>query len=107
MSRLLPLLLVLACVGCSTPTDNIETARSLVLNYVGHNVGTVGPFSKHATREPALLAEPNRKEAMVQLQRGAEGFLVIEPDPATPNRIVLVLKGKIVGDFPTTSKAAN
>jgi hypothetical protein len=107
MARLLALLSALALAGCATPTDNIETARSLVLTYIGHDVGTLGPFSHHATRELGLLAENHRKDAVAELERGAEGFLIIEPDQAKPNRIVLIHHGKIVGDFPTISKEAN
>ena len=107
MPRALAALLLLFCASCATQPGGVETTREIVLKYVAHDVGTVGPFAKHATREPALLAAEHKAQVLALLDRGAVGFLIIEPNPATPNHVVMVLKDKIVGDFPTTSKEAN
>lgn len=93
--------LVLLAGGCATGPDLVEARREVVLEYIGHDVGTVGPFSKQATRELATLSAGDRSKVLALMEHGAAGFLIIERDPARPNRIVLLAKGKIVGDFPS------
>ena len=83
-----------------------EERRQLVLEYVGHEVGTVGPFAKNGLRELDVLSEKDRREAAALIEHGAIGFLVIEPNAGVPNRIVVVSGKRIVGDFPAPKKGA-
>ena len=100
MKPLILALVVMLCSSCATAPIDTEATREIVLEYVGHEVGTSGPFSKHAKRELAALSAKDRGEAMVLMERGAVGFLIIERNPALPNRIVLIARRKVVGDFP-------
>lgn len=100
MKPLLPALLILFCGGCGTSPSNSEATRELVLQYVGRDVGTSGPFSKQARRELAALSSADRAAALVHMDRGAVGFLIIERSPAPTNRIVLIHKGRVVADYP-------
>src|SRR5881398_1356497 len=85
--------------SCAASPGVGEEHRELVLQYVGHDVGTVGPFSKRAP-ELEGLSEKDRREVIGMLDRGAQGFLVIEPAPALPNRVIVVSGKRVVGDFP-------
>lgn len=100
MTRWVPLCLLLIGGGCGTSPGGVEATREIVLQYVGRDVGTVGPFSKQAKRELGALSKPDREKALALMDGGAAGFLIIERDPALANRMVLVAKGKVVGDFP-------
>ena len=100
MKPAVPVLLVLLCGGCSTAPSDAEATREIVLLYVGHDVGTVGPFSQRAKRELAALSPKDRTQALALMDHGAAGFLIIERDPAVSNRMVLISKGRVVGDFP-------
>jgi hypothetical protein len=60
----------------------------------------VGPFSKNAKHELAALSASDRTKALDLMDHGAAGFLIIERNPAVSNRMVLISKGRIVGDFP-------
>ena len=95
-----PVLLVLLGSGCATGPEGSEATREIVLQYIGHDVGTVGPFSKQAKHELAALSKNDRNQALALMDHGAAGFLIIEPNPAVPNRMILISKGRIVGDFP-------
>lgn len=96
MKRSLFLLLALAG-GCATSPTVTETTREVVLKYIGGDFGTAGPFSKHGKKELNVLSPKDRDEAAALLDRGAEGFLIFQPKMAT--RVVLVMKGRVVGDF--------
>jgi hypothetical protein len=99
MKRLIPALLVI-CSSCATAPSDTEATRKVVLKYVHHGVGTEGPFSKGAQRQLAGLAEQDRSAVVALLEHGAVGFLVLEPTPTLPNRVIVVSKGKVVGDYP-------
>src|SRR5438105_4394576 len=97
---------VLLFAACASAPATGEERRQLVLEYVGHEVGTVGPFAKNALRELDVLSEKDRREAAALIEHGAVGFLVIEPNPSLPNRIVVVSGKRIIGDFPAPKKGA-
>lgn len=105
MRSLLLVLLVLLAGGCAAAPTTSEERREVVLEYVGHEVGTVGPFSKKGQRELDGLSEKDRKEVVGLIERGAVGFLIIEPDASRPNRVIVVSGKRIVGDFPVPKKA--
>jgi hypothetical protein len=105
----IPTLLVCSIVfslaaGCATSTGTSEERREVVLKYVGHDVGTSGPFSKKGIRELDVLDDNERKQATALLQGGAQGFLIMEPNPALPNRIILISGDRVVGDFRAKKK---
>ncbi len=104
MKSLLSALLVLICSGCATAPSDAESTREIVLQYVGREVGTSGPFSKQARHELATLSAPDRAAALALMDRGAVGFLIIERNQANQNRIVLITKRKVVGDFPSAKE---
>ncbi len=106
MRILVVISIALAVGGCATSPITGEERREVVLQYIGHDVGTVGPFSKRG-RELDELSEKDRKEAMEMLGRGAQGFLVIEPNAGLPNRVIVVSGKRIVGDFTTLKKEPN
>jgi hypothetical protein len=95
---------ILIAGGCAGSPVSGEEHRELVLQYVGHDVGTVGPFSTKEKRELDVLSEKDRKEAVEMLARGAQAFLVIEPSASVPNRIIVLSGKQVVGDFPAPKK---
>jgi hypothetical protein len=96
--RLASLLLVLLG-GCVTSRVDSETTREVVLNHVGGSYGTAGPFSNQAKKEFVVLSPKDQQEASALIDRGAVAFLVFEAGNSTAVRIVLVHKGRVVGDF--------
>lgn len=104
--RCFPLWLLLLTGGCGTSPGGAEATREIVLQYIGRDVGTVGPFSTQAKRELGALSKADKEKALALMQGGAAGFLIIERDPAAANRMVLVAKGKVVGDFPAAKDEA-
>src|SRR4051794_456772 len=110
MKRYLPLCLTLLLAGCTTDPGGSEAVREVVLKYVDADVGTAGPFGKQGKKELDILSDKDRAAALALLDRGAVGFVVFardygaaarpgSNDTATTSRIILVLKGKVVGDF--------
>ncbi|PTX94563.1 hypothetical protein [Opitutus sp. ER46] len=98
---LLPLL-----SACGTSSMGSEAMRGVVLQYLGSDVGTVGPFYKGGKKELDVLAVAERSRAESLIDGGAALFLVYSSTLATrtrgatgADRIILVQHGKIVGDF--------
>jgi hypothetical protein len=98
-------LLVLLFGACASAPTTGEERREVVLEYVGHEVGTVGPFSKKGQRELDGLSEKDRNEVLGMIEHGAVGFLIIEPNVSLPNRVIVVSGKRIIGDFPSPKKA--
>ena len=89
--------------GCASPADGgPEATREVVLQYLGGNVGTVGPLSKTAKKEFSVLAPSDQARAGELIDLGGEAFLVYK-DSAL-NRIILVAGRKVVGDFTVPTK---
>jgi hypothetical protein len=110
MSRYL-IALVLSVAGCAMSPDSAESAREIVLTYVGADVGTAGPFSKKGLRELDTLSAKDRAEALALFERGAIAYVIFSPpqerkpaDTAAPTRIIFVRSGKVVADFRGTEK---
>jgi hypothetical protein len=104
--------LILCAAGCAISPDSAESAREIVLTYVGADVGTAGPFSKKGLRELDSLSSQDRAEALALFERGALAYVIFSSpqerkpgDPAAPTRIIFVRSGKVVGDFRGTEKA--
>ena len=96
MKRIL-LGLLLCSAGCATGPRDVEGAREVVLQYLGGNFGTAGPFSRDGKKELDVLAPADRTQAAALLDQGAVAFLAYQAGATT--RVVLVAKGRIVGDF--------
>jgi hypothetical protein len=47
--------------ACSTSPSGAEATREIVLQYIGHDVGTLGPFSKQAKHELAAVSATARR----------------------------------------------
>jgi hypothetical protein len=98
---------MIGIAGCAIAPTDAETTRETVLQYIGSDVGTAGPFGKGGKKELAVLSPTDRAQAETLIDRGAEGFLIFAPPPAgadehaepVVSRIVFVLHGKIAGDF--------
>lgn len=100
--------------GCATEPGGPEAARAVVLKRIGDGVGTVGPFNRKDKKELESLSPQDQKAAAALLDQGAVGFLICLPDDGTTPRvtngsladlvkvarIMFVLRGEIVGDFP-------
>ena len=101
MKRAFSLLLLLSGFfgGCATSPRDSETAREVVLQYLGSDAGTAGPFAKHQKKELDVLPPKERGEALALLDRGAVAFLVFETRKGGSPRVVLVMSGRVVGDF--------
>jgi hypothetical protein len=110
-------MMMIGIAGCAIAPTDAETTRQTVLQYIGSDVGTAGPFGKGGKKELAVLSSNDRAQAEILIDRGAEGFLIFAPPPpagpdehADPvvSRIVFVLHGKIAGDFhaPSAQKQA-
>lgn len=104
------LMMLLAACG-TTPTDS-EGKRELVLQYLGTDVGTAGPFYKSAHQEIAVLSNADRRKAEALIEDGAALFLIFQANAAvapnatrTADRLIFVQKGEIVGDFRPQPKA--
>ena len=112
MQRLLPgVLILLFLSGCGTSPVNSETTRETVLEYLGADVGTAGPFYKGGKQELDILSEADRAKAAALIDHGAALFLVYPANrtansTGSANRVVLVQGGKIVGDFTVPAKPA-
>jgi hypothetical protein len=103
----------LALTGCNSGPANGEADREVVLKYVGGNFGTLGPFSKKTKKELQALSSKDQAAAGELLDRGAVGFVIFGPDDGSKahtksgtdadlvnvDRIILVQKGQVVGDF--------
>jgi len=105
MRTLFVVLLTLLLGACAAAPTTSEERREVVLEYVGHEVGTVGPFSKKGQRELDGLSEKDRKEVLALIEHGAVGFLIIEPNASLPNRVIVVSGKRIIGDFPSPKKS--
>lgn len=110
---LLPLLLL---GGCGTSPTNSETTREVVLQYLGGDVGTAGPFGKGGKKELDVLTPADRQAAEALIDRGAAMFLVYGANAANAadaqaaaaggaTRVVLVQGGRVVGDFRAQPKS--
>lgn len=69
------------------------------MQYLGSDAGTAGPFAKHAKKELDVLPPKERAEATALLERGGLAFLVFEARAGGSTRVVVVMNGKIAGDF--------
>ncbi len=98
MHRLV-LLLSLLVFGCGSVTGGSELEREVVSRHLGGDFGTVGPFSRQRKQELDVLAPADRQQALAQLEHGAVGFLIYGPGSEKPQRIVVVLKDQVVGDY--------
>jgi len=100
--------------GCANAPTDSETTRETVLQYIGADVGTAGPFGKGAKKELTVLSPADRVQATTLVDRGAQAFLIFAPAPAgageraepVVSRIVFVQHGRIVGDFHATATAS-
>ncbi|HVU35202.1 MAG TPA: hypothetical protein VHE61_17335 [Opitutaceae bacterium] len=107
MHRFLALLVIgsLLLTGCGTTPTDAESTREVVLQYVGTDVGTAGPFGKGGKKELTVLTQADRQKADALIDGGASAFTVYGTDPNSPDqtshvtRVVLVQHNKIVGDF--------
>lgn len=115
MHRLLVgLTIALLLAGCGTTPTGSETTREAVLQYLGtdSDVGTSGPFGKNGLRELDVLSPQDRRAATSLVNRGAVLFVIYGhnlTDPnatATTTRIILVQRGKVVGDFKAQPQSA-
>lgn len=113
MQRLLPgIALIILLSGCGTTPINSETTRETVLEYVGTDVGTAGPFFKGGKKELDILPDADRRKAEALIDGGAALFLVYpanrtsDASTGSASRVVLVQHGKIVGDFAAVQKPA-
>ncbi len=110
MQRFLPAILALILLaGCGTSPIDTESTREIVLQYLGGQVGTAGPFAaKTAKRELDILGDADRRKAEEQIDRGAVVFLVYgESVGATgASRVILVQSNKVVGDYRSQPKPA-
>jgi hypothetical protein len=110
MQRFLPgVLIVIFISGCGTTPVNTETTREVVLQYLGGDVGTAGPFYKGGKKELDVLSPEDRRQAEALIDQGAALFLVFganqtQSGASGANRVVLVHGGKIVGDFRASAK---
>ena len=102
MNWVLASVLISLC-GCAMSPTASESTREIVLEYIGGNVGTAGPFSKQGKKELDVLSAKDKSEASALIDRGAVGYLIYEPAAKGTTRIILVLKGKVVADY----RAAN
>jgi len=90
-----------------------EAAREVVLQYLGTDVGTAGPFYKGGKEELDGLSAADRQKANGLIDQGASVFLIYpgHPAPGDANagkatRVVLVQHGAVVGDFASAPTAA-
>jgi hypothetical protein len=90
---------ILLLAGCNTAPSDPESTREVALQYIGGDVGTTGPFTRHNQKELEVLSPADRAQAVTVLDRGAQGFAVYEAGSPAATRIVLVQHGKVVGDF--------
>jgi hypothetical protein len=103
--------LMLLVAGCGTSAIKSETTREVVLQYLGTDVGTAGPFFKGGKNELGGLSDSDRRQAETLIDQGAAVFLVYsghrtgDTAGTGADRIVLVSKGQVVGDFRTVAKA--
>ena len=101
------LIVLLLPAGCATAPSTAESQREIVLQHIGIDAGTAGPFSKGAKRELEILSEKDRIEAAKLVEHGAVTFLVYpkrqgsvrNSSPKEGTRVVLVQHGRVVGDF--------
>jgi hypothetical protein len=84
-----------------------ESAREVALQYLGSDAGTAGPFAKGAKREFSVLSPKDEREASELIDRGAVAFLVFEARASAVTRIVLIHRGRVVGDFPVAKPEPN
>lgn len=103
MQRFFPGLLALVLLaGCGTSPVNTESTRNTVLQYLGGQVGTAGPFSRGGKKELDVLSAADRQKVSDLIDRGAVIFLVYGGQQGASkgaSRIVVVQGEKIVGDF--------
>ena len=117
MKPLLLFALIALSAGCASAPSDAENDREVVLRYLNADVGTTGPFNKHAKKELDVLSAPDRASAAALLDRGAAGFVIFAPrtstgsadggaaaDTAPATRVILVAHGKVVGDFGAEKK---
>lgn len=91
-------LFALSLAGCTTPAAP-ELSREVVLRHLGGDFGTVGPFTKQRKKELDVLAPADKQAATALLEQGAFGFLIYAQGGARPQRVILVAKDKVVGDY--------
>lgn len=108
MQRSLVLLLALSFLlsGCGTNPTDVESTRETVLQYLGGDVGTAGPFGRGGIKELYVLSPQDQRAATALIKSGAQAFLVYGGSPGTPDanirgvtRIVLVQRGRVVADY--------
>lgn len=69
------------------------------MQYLGGDAGTAGPFFKHQKKELDILSPKDRSDAIAWLDRGAVAFVVYEARAGGTTRAVLVMDGRVVGDY--------
>ena len=114
MHRLLLLTFAtLLLTACGTSPMGTEAAREVVLQYLGTDVGTAGPFYKGGKQELGVLSASDREKASTLIDEGAALFLIYPGHAAArdanaghPTRVVLIHRGTVVGDFPAVPAAA-
>jgi hypothetical protein len=101
--------LLLSLNGCGTSPVSSEQTREVVLQYLGTDVGTAGPFYQGGKKELDILSAGDRQKADALIDQGAALFLIYAA-PGTTNaghasRVILVHRGSVVGDFNATGTA--
>lgn len=100
--------ITLVLAGCGTSAVDAESTRGVVLQYLGGDVGTAGPFRQNGKKELGVLSDADRRKAERLIDDGAVVFLVYGTNAAAApvsggsggaTRVVLVQNGRVVGDF--------
>jgi len=110
MKRPVVAALLALATGCAVGPQGAEQEREVVLQYLGGDAPTAGPFGRQGKNELAVLSEKDRAAALDLLERGAAGFSIYGRAPAAAAnaeggdaarvvRVVLVQHGRVVGDF--------
>ena len=99
---------VLLLSACGTPTAGSESTRAILLQYLGGDVGTVGPFGKGGKKELTVLSDAERAEAEALIDKGAMMFLIYGGSAGGQpgvSRVVLMQDKQVVRDYVVRPKA--
>jgi hypothetical protein len=94
---------VLLLAGCASSPGNSEATREIVLQYLGGDGGTAGPYGKQAKKEFGILTPADRTAAEALIDRGAVAFIVFQAGASSATRVVLVQQGRVVADYRAAS----
>src|SRR4051794_11738267 len=97
---------MLLLAGCGSTGGRPEKTREVVLQYLGGDFGTVGPFGRERKKELDVLAPADRTAALALLDQGALGYTIYQSNAPTAQRMILVAKDKVVGDYRIPPEAA-